>query len=207
MADRWEGAFGDYNARMRPTVYGEHWPQMAPHFSTLYHHFRSHTYMNCWHTGACESAAMWSLYAGDGKGIAIRTSAARLKASLTGTDHVTGAQVQYVDYSTTWIPEGNMFWVLMHKRASFAHEQEYRLMRAWFPEIYETDEHGTATKTEPDIPPEFLREPVDLGTLIEAVYVAPDAATWAESVVRDVTAKYVPGVDVRRSDLAVDPVF
>ena len=50
----------------------------------------------------------------------------------------------------------------MHKRSSFSHESEYRLLAMWTPEVLETDEHGKAVRTEPDLPPLFLREPVDL---------------------------------------------
>lgn len=207
MEDSWEGAFGEYTRKMGPVVYGEHWEQISRHFPTLYHWFRSHTYMNCWHVGAVESAAMWKIYVGDGKGIAIRTTAERLKAALVGPDHVTGAQVQYVDYSNTWIPHGNEFWALMHKRKSFAHEQEYRLMRSWSPEVYETDENNNVTRSAPDIPPPFLREPVNLKILVQAVYVAPDAVAWVESAIRKVTTTYAADIEVRRSDLGLGPVF
>ena len=64
-----------------------------------------------------------------------------------------------------------------------------------------------AIRQEPDLPPLFLREHVDLDRLVEAVYVSPDAPDWVARVVREVTGKYMPCLDVRHSDLAADPVY
>ncbi len=95
----------------------------------------------------------------------------------------------------------------MHKRSSFSHESEYRLLPMWTPEVLETDEHGKAVRTEPDLPPLFLREPVDLDRLAEAVYVTPDAPDRVARVVGEVTDKYMPGLRIRHSDLAAGPVY
>ncbi len=77
----------------------------------------------------------------------------------------------------------------------------------WSPKTLEVDEHNTAVRTEPDLPPLFLREQVELAVLIERVYVSPDAPAWVAGVVRDVTARYMADVDVVHSDLAADPVY
>ena len=145
----------------------------------------------------------------DPYGVAIRTTAARLKESLVGSRKppITGAKVQYVDYSTTFIPEGNLFFPFMHKRSSFSHESEYRLLAMWTPEVLEADHHNRAVRTEPNLPPPFLREPVDLDRLVESVYVSPDAPDWVAGVVGEVTGKYKPGLGIRHSDLAADPVY
>lgn len=134
---------------------------------------------------------MWKLYDASGKGVAIRTTAGRLKSSLIGEHDICGARVQYVDYMGTFIPETNMLFPFIYKRLSFAHESEYRLLGMW---------------PEPE-PPRFLREAVDLQKLIEAVYISPAAPDWMERVVDEVTRRYMPLVDVRKSDLAVDPVM
>jgi hypothetical protein len=77
----------------------------------------------------------------------------------------------------------------------------------WSAEVLETDEQNVAVRTEPDVPPLFLREPVDLDRLVEAVYVSPDAPDWVARVVGEVTGKYMPGLGIRHSDLAADPVY
>ena len=132
-----------------------------------------------------------------------------MKESLVGSRKppITGAKVQYVDYSTTFIPEGNLFFPFMHKRSSFSHESEYRLLAMWTPEVLEADHHNRAVRTEPNLPPPFLREPVDLDRLVESVYVSPDAPDWVAGVVGEVTGKYKPGLGIRHSDLAADPVY
>jgi hypothetical protein len=182
----------------------------------MYQFGRSHTYLNCWYMGSGESYAMWKIYDAAGRGVAFRTTAGRLKESLVGppVSPLSGAKVQYVDYSKTFIPEANIFFPYVHKRLSFSHESEYRLLALWTPEALETDEdeddgegEGIAVRTEPDLPPLFLREPVDLGRLVEAVYVSPDAPNWVARVVGEVTGKYMPGLDIRHSDLGADPVY
>jgi hypothetical protein len=206
MEDRWEGSFSSVNVAHRPKIYGEHWPAVSSAFPGMYAFTRAHVYVNCWYMGSDESYAMWRLYDASGKGVAVRTTAARLKAALQGAVMIFGAKVLYVDYNATYIPESNLFLPYVHKRRSFAHESEYRLITAWSPKVLELDEHKAAVRTEPDTPPPFLRESVDLLSLIEAIYVSPDAPNWAARVVNDVVHRYVPGVGVTQSDLGADPV-
>jgi hypothetical protein len=122
----------------------------------MYQHGRTHTYLSCWYMGEGESYAMWKIYDAAGKGVAIRTTAGRLKESLIGTRQppAFGAMVQYVDYAKTFIPEG-MFFPYIHKRPSFSYENEYRLLAMWSPEVLEMDEQKVATRMEPDVPPPF----------------------------------------------------
>jgi hypothetical protein len=77
----------------------------------------------------------------------------------------------------------------------------------WSPEVFEMDEDNMPVLTRPDDPPLFLREPVDLGSLVEAVYVSPDVPDWVARVVDEVTGRYMPGLSIRHSDLAADPVY
>lgn len=209
MEDRWEGAYSKVNVATRPDLYGEHWDRMSQSMPFIYQHARTHTYMNCWFMGETQSYAMWKLYDAAGKGVAVRTTAARLKEALIGEHRppLAGAKVKYVNYDETFIPEGNMFFPYVHKRSSFEFECEYRLLAMWSPKSLEVDEHNTVVRSEPDEPPPFLREQVNLEVLIERVYVSPDAPDWVARVVQEVTARYMVGVDVVHSDLAADPVY
>ncbi|MBO1030961.1 DUF2971 domain-containing protein [Tessaracoccus sp. SD287] len=210
MEDKWEGSFSDLNVAERPAIYAEHWSEsFAKAMHNLYLHGRTHTYLNCWYMGDAESYAMWKLYDAAGKGVAVKATIGRLQASLKGVHRpeVCGSQVKYVNYATTYIPERNLFLPYIHKRLSFAHEQEYRLLAMWSPKVLETDQNNTATLTEPDVPPVLLREAVDLDELIGSVYVSPDAPDWVAKVVSEVTRQYLPRLEVRHSDLAADPVF
>ena len=76
----------------------------------------------------------------------------------------------------------------------------------WSPKALEVDERQTVVKAEPDTPPLFRREKIDLGRLIERVYVWPELPNWVARVVTEVTAKYLD-VEVVHSDLAADPVY
>jgi len=209
MEDRWEGSYSEVNLALRPSLYGEQWAIMAPAMPQMYQHGRTHTYLNCWYLGSGESYAMWKIYDAAGKGVAIRTTAGRLKESLIGPCRpvIFGAKVQYADYGKSFIPEKNLFLPYIYKRSSFSHESEYRLLAMWSPKVLEMDEQNRAICREPDLPPLFLREHVNLDRLVEAVYVSPDAPDWVARVVREVTGKYMPHLDVRHSDLAADPVY
>ena len=207
MDDRWEGAYSEVNVRDRPSLYGEHWEGMAPAIQGMATWARSRVYMNCWYVGTIESYAMRKIYDAAGKGVAIRSTLERLSESLQGDVKVHGGAVQYVDYSQMFIPEGNLLFPFVMKRQSFSHENEYRLLAMWFPEVLEVDENQRAIRSAPDVPPPFLREPVDLERLIEAVYVTPDAPDWVADVVVDVTHRYMPTLNVHHSDLAADPVW
>ena len=174
---------------------------MASSFSNIYQHSRTHVYVNCWYMGPHESYAMWRLYDPSGKGVAVWTTAGRLKKALQGTVPVHGAQVSYVDYDSTFIPERNVFFPYVHKRLCFAYETEYRLITHWGPKVLEK-EGDVAVRTEPDEPPAFLREAVDLQQLIEKIYVSPDAPSWAARAVIDVVHRYLSSVKVEHSALA-----
>lgn len=191
MEDRWEGSYSPVNVAVRPAMWGEHFALVSAAKAQISDHARTHTYLNCWYEGIDESYAMWRLYDPTGQGVAITTTTGDLRRSLTGPEHVWGARVQYVNYTTTFIPERNMFSAFVYKRLSFKHESEYRLLGAVFDQA---------------APPLFKREPVDLEALIAAVYVSPDAPEWTARVVTDVTEHYLPGVEVRHSDLRADPI-
>lgn len=188
MEDRWEGSFGKPNVETSPYPYGALWPT---------EYARKHTYLSCWHTGLHESYAMWKLYDPAGKGVAIKTTAGALHNSLVSESEVFGSPVQYVDYKTTWIPEHDPVLPFVHKRMSFAHENEYRLISVWQPRA----------AGEPDDPPPYLREPIDLPQLIQQVYISPDSPPWVAEVVKKATLAYRPDFAVVQSDLLEDPIY
>lgn len=207
MQDRWEGAYGPTNAAMRPEVYGAHYAAMQEQLPKLAAHARTHIFLNCWYASDCESAAMWSIYDREGRGVAVRTTKGRLLKSLTGPNGVHGATVQYVDYSTQWIPEGNLFYPFLFKRRSFEHEREYRLLAHWSPKTLRADEHNTVIEAEPDIPPTGLRESVDLTELVDQIFVSPEASDWFHKVVQKLAEDYGHTWTVQHSELGIDPIY
>jgi hypothetical protein len=72
------------------------------------------TKISCWNRGHCESEAMWKLYASERKGVAVRTTASRLAASLLpfrlapeyGEEEPEWGSVRYVDLTAVRLQVG-----------------------------------------------------------------------------------------------------
>ena len=151
--------------------------------------------VNCWHAGKFESAAMWRLYARDTEGVAIRTTFDRLKESLGGKQELCASAVQYVDYKVDAIPCGNGLLPLVHKRISFKHEQEVRV-------IFLQNSHNAA---EGDSGGCYID--VDLATLISEIVVAPFAQDWFLELVGSLASRAGFVNRVRTSVLSEVPNF
>lgn len=204
MSDRWEGSYGELNVTLRPQMYGEHYEMMFAHAHSRRVALLQGIHLNCWHLSNIESAAMWDIYQREGRGVAVRSSWGRLTRSIRSERSVYGAKVRYVDYRTSFIPEGNVFDAFMYKRESFSHEREVRLAMMTGVTAPNPDEEGTLINLGPEAP--VLPVEVDLGELIETVYVAPDAPDWIGDVVESVTRRYGFQFPVQHSDLATDPI-
>ena len=83
--------------------------------------------VSCWHVNPVESAAMWSLYAPLGEGIAIRTTLENFRRSFTREEPIVyGGMVRYVDFESYRPTSLNLLdWATL-KRTSFEHEREFR---------------------------------------------------------------------------------
>ncbi|NQX15087.1 DUF2971 domain-containing protein [Rathayibacter sp. VKM Ac-2857] len=209
MEDPWEGSNGAINISLRAELFAEHNVPLGSSAERWARFVREHFYLNCWYRGLGESYAMWRLYGAAGKGVAIRTTAGRLKSALRGEPSavLAAAVVQYADYSALHIPGDIIFIPLVYKRESFSYEREYRLIAAWFPGAEQELDPVTGQIVNIDNPPASLREPVDVLELIEAVFVSPDAPEWEAKVIRDVTSIYYPDIEVRQSDLNANPMY
>jgi len=206
MRDNWEGSYGQLNIVRRPEIYGDSYEERTELENERREWHLLSAYLNCWHLSDIESAAMWDIYQREGRGVAVRSTWGRLKSSLTTEGWVRGGKVSYVDYQSVFIDENNAFTPFMHKRESFRHEQEVRLLhlRGYNNEHFRSTGRGEA-RDEPG--PPVLALDVDISVLIESVYVAPDAPEWVHGVVSDVTAQYGHTYPVRQSDLARDPIL
>lgn len=208
VSDTWEGSFSQRNLELRPTIYGEHYAQIAAAMTQMYAFARTHVFLSCWYVAPIESAAMWTIYDREQRGVAIRTTHGRIRQALHGHQEVYGCTVEYVDYASTFIPENNLFSPYRYKRASFEHEHEFRLISSWFVKTVPKEPGSSeGIPVEPDFPPPFLREAVALETLIECVRVSPEAPDWVVDGITDVTAKYGYRWPVGKSDLASGPIF
>ncbi len=148
---------------------------------------RSRTFVSCWHENPVESEAMWRLYAAAfPNALAIRTTYDRLYRSLGKDPDIAIGRVKYIDMRREFAGVNDAFW---RKRVSFQHETEVRAMIR----DHRATEAGKLV-------------PCDLTTLIEAVFVSPEAPAWFSSVVNDVTTKYGLELKVTPSSLS-DPHF
>ena len=203
--DRFEGSYPQFNVKARPQVYGgvnaipESVIEMATETSKLCRRWMA---INCWHLNPHESAAMWRLYLKSNEGVAIRSTYSNLASSLLPcNDNIYSGVVKYIDYQSEWMPEGNLFYPFLHKRKSFAHENELRCVICRFPKSI-----GEEAKKEEPIS-DGIRVAVDLSRLISGISVAPESQPWLMRLVESVSRKYAINVSITPSGLGGDPVY
>ena len=139
--------------------------------------YRISNYVSCWHQADTESEAMWQLYTRDSKqGIAIQTTFERLYKTLPASPQSDFGLVKYIDFAeyNNGTP-GKQFHIYdapWYKRKSFEHEKEFRVI------------------VHDDCKPAFRdwnkKIPVDINTLIENIYVSPDADEWFVKLLKDI---------------------
>ena len=158
---------------------------------------RKMVFVNCWHMNEAESAAMWKLYARTEEAVALRTNYCTLRDVLDSSCFL--GRVEYVDYDAAAISESNLFFPFLHKRRSFSHEREVRIVKT---HVESDDRHYYLSRA-----PQGLSVPVDLARLVERVYVAPSAKNWYRDLVESVTARYGYSFTVHQSRLDDEPLF
>jgi hypothetical protein len=163
------------------------------------------SFVNCWHMNECESVAMWEVYSTSKESVCVQTTYSRLREALA--DNVCIGVVNYISYERDKIPAGNTFWPLVHKRKSFEHERELRAVWSDIANVSSAGPEVAAGLKYQPAPQEIVWKQVDLGSLIENVYVSPTAGLWFSALVKKVLQRYELNVPVKRSDLAAEPLF
>ncbi len=166
---------------------------------------REFTVVDCWHLSKYESAAMWKLYLKSDEGIAIKSSFKRLRDSLDlsgikeGIYNIHIGKVQYIDYEEEEIPI-NLWAPFFHKRKSFRHESELRI-------LIQKKRGITERSKRPCV--DGLPVPVDLDRLIMRICLAPKTPDWLFELVLSVTSKYNLdlGKKVIPSSLDITPMY
>jgi len=200
LGDPHEGSTPRALALARDDFYREHGAeQLLRQVPEINQNIRTSTYASCWHWGNNESEAMWRLYCPTGEGVAIQTTYEKLVDSIASDPYLYIGQVTYLDYETDGFPSNNLFYPVMHKRISFAHEQEVRLVKT-FSEFW-----GLPTRIgPPGVVVDWEAEP-----LIEAVYIDPYAPDYYADVVRTLVSQLTPPLEsrVRWSQMRAAPVY
>lgn len=150
--------------------------------ANVYEKNRESMFVSCWHANEHESEAMWRLYGGGASGIAVQSTYSRLIDSVETQYDVYVGLVQYIDYNTASFPSANVFYPVMHKRASFAHEREVRLVRHWTP----NPEHDERTLS--------LSMPWNVEAFCDHIYVDPYAPEYYFEAVKAVVETMAPAL-------------
>ena len=202
LGDPFEGSYSNVNVTLRPVLYKDQIPDHALRgMSEFIRESRRFTLISCWHENSFESAAMWSLYARDLDGVAIKTDFVSLSKSILGDEDIFIGKVNYVDYDQTFIPENNTMAPFLYKRRSFEHEKEVRAMMQQIPS------RDGATDISQDICDEGKYYEVDLSELVHEVVVSPFAGRWFRDLVQSVADRYELFAPVKESPLSDSPVW
>ena len=168
-------------------------------------------FASCWHCNEFESAAMWRLYGQYDSNVAIVTSKDKMYSCLSwpnGTFMSIG-KVKYINYKIAGFNFNNLLKYTYHKRKSFEHENEIRLVfnnLDYFKQAFESEniEFESVLKNVPlgiDID-------VNLHDFLECVKVSPAAPEWYVNVIKNICAQYgVSEKIVHKSDLYNDPIM
>lgn len=177
---------------------------LAAHIPKFNQQSRKSMYVNCWHWGGAESEAMWRLYCPNESGIAIQTTYEKLAISIESDPTCYIGMVTYLDYESEGFPLNNAFYPVMHKRISFQHEQEVRLVKS-LPEYWKLQEDGLQIGDSPagvsiDWSPEAT---------IDSIYVNPYAPEFYHDVVRTIVRRIAPMLEqqVCWSQMRAAPVY
>jgi hypothetical protein len=155
---------------------------------------RTGTYVNCWHMNRYESAAMWDLYRDGQHAIAVQTTYRKLIDTLPSG--VFAGEVKYIDYNTTLMPENNLFFPIMHKRKSFEHEKEIRVVASrMFDVAVDLVKDGVTYGAE-GATVEF-----DINSTVDLIYVSPEAPLWLCEAVESVCRSAGITTMIKQSDL------
>lgn len=205
LGDPFEGSYPEANIRLRPTWYDDQMNadldrQVYPEKLRRLHS----TLISCWHMNTVESAAMWRLYAYRESGIAVRSTYRALTSSFEIEQPIYVGKVRYLNYDTDPMPEGNLLDPFVHKRASYRHEEELRVVT----ERYVAP--GTTTSWELSKgPPPYFGDyiPTRLDVLIGTVYLAPGSPEWFADMLKATAERFGLTAPVVRSALDATPRY
>lgn len=162
------------------------------------------TKLNCWHRAEYESDAMWRLYAGEGKGVAICSSPARMRNAFRpfrlkseyGEESLWGSPVRYVDLANVRM-RAAMLDRFFFKHRAFEWEREFRLAISL----------RTAAEFGVEVPRDGIAVDVDLDKLIDQIIVGPRTSPDEGELVAELAKNAGLGDRLRFSTLLGKPRY
>ncbi|WP_321854662.1 DUF2971 domain-containing protein [Paraburkholderia tropica] len=162
------------------------------------------TKISCWHRAAYESDAMWQLYAGAWKGVAIRTTPRRIADAAApfrlkpeyGHEDLWAGYVRYVDLlkERLRIDMLNRFW---YKHMAFSWEREFRLAIS----LRGAEEAGV------QVPEDGIKVRFDVSKLVDRIFIGPSLADEDVKVVCKAAEEAGLGDRVRVSSMLGSPRY
>jgi len=131
--------------------------------------------------------------------IAIQTTYRKLVDSIASDSQLYIGAVTYVDYQNHRYAVNNFFYPVMHKRSSFAHESEVRLVKC----LYTNMNDGA------DFSPLGIDADWPVTKTLEEIYVNPYAPEYYHQVVASIVQRITPSLskNVKWSQMRSDPVY
>ncbi|MCS6160107.1 DUF2971 domain-containing protein [Shewanella baltica] len=151
------------------------------HDERAFEELRRLTKVSCWHRANYESDAMWQLYAGERKGVAIRTTPSRISAAAKpfrlkpeyGHEELWAGNVNYVDLLKERL-RINMLERFWYKHMAFSWENEFRLAIS----ARMAEEFGVV------VPEHGVNVEFDIPQLIERIYLGPSLSELDIAAIR-----------------------
>ena len=167
---------------------------------------RQTTYINCWHGGETESAAMWRMYGTTAGSIVIQSTYERLVSALPDKCHI--GLVQYMDYSNpeNQIPRGNIMNPFMYKRKEFEYEKEVRAF-IWNTEDLDRVFAQNTEGLEADNLPQGIKEDIDIDKVVETIRVQPTTPKWIRTTIEGLLDQYDCGAKIMESQIDIEPMY
>jgi len=170
------------------------------------YNWRRNNFASCWHANDDESEAMWKLYAGYDKGIAIQTDIATLVEGLPSRYDTNGHKapihidaVRYIDFKhpdmSRWKSGLTPFYLV--KRKPFEFEREVRIRTILSP----------GWGVGPEVEGDFILLKTDLKRIIKRVILAPGCSDSYREQVSSVIKEQGFDFRVEDSALAGKPLF
>lgn len=162
------------------------------------------TKISCWHMENHESDAMWKLYSGMGKGIAITSTPQKIEESLQpfrleptyGVEDLWGANVSYVDFSQEHL-KTSMLERFFYKHNAFSWEKEFRLAIS----LRLAEEFGV------NVPKNGIYVDANINTLISEIYIGPYISSLERDKIIEICESHSLTKQVKISSLSGHPRF
>ncbi len=185
--DQYEGTFSEPTFEEMKRLSADN-----PDFLDYYKNHRKNVVVSSWHINEYESFAMWQIFTKNNESLAIQSTIGRMQQAMEPEmryeQHI-GA-VDYIDYKKEYIPFDNDFFPFLFKRKSFQYEREVRI-------VADLTKHDLSIN-------EGVKTYVDIGLLIEKIYIHPRSENWYKKLVMQLMQQLGFDIEIEKSDLESD---